>query len=297
MRKNSVVILLNAAVLGFFIARPAVAKKPLLPRPSISYTEKLNSTGDLTQTARDARLPNAGRTYCGPVAVSNSLMWLADNGFEALAPKLKDHRKAHIEIARSLGSEEYMNTNLKTGTGAGKVLQGLARYIEDKGYEYRYLKFQGWRTHPRKFGMGEAVPELDWIKKGIQGDSAVLLNAGWYKFNPRTGEYARIGGHWVTLAGFGVDEKGKEDPAILIVHDPAPRCGKGPNEYVRMELISSGRLTGKQTGLPRSAKGYYKMAGGMHVKSTADFAILDGVVVLKMKEKAAKTGGKNVNSR
>jgi len=55
-----------------------------------------------------------------------------------------------------------------------------------------------------------------------------------------------------------------------------------------MELIGSGRLTGKQSGLPRSAKGYYKMTGGMHVKKTADFGILDGAVVLKMGEKAAQ---------
>ncbi|MHC4743082.1 MAG: hypothetical protein ACYS8Z_14290 [Planctomycetota bacterium] len=288
MRRNIVVALLNLVLFGFVIAPPAGAKKPALSRASVSYIEKLNSTGDLTQTARDAGLPNSGRTYCGPVAVSNSLIWLADHGFEKLAPALHDRRKAHIEVARSLGSDKYMNTSLKTGTGAGGILLGLARYIEDKGYEYRYLKFQGWRTHPERFSAGEGVPQLDWLKKGLKGDSAVLLNAGWYKFDPRKDEYTRIGGHWVTLVGYGVDEKGHEDPNILIVHDPSPRCGKSPHEYVRMELITAGRLTGNRAGLPRSAKGYYKMTGGMHVKSTADCAILDGAVVMKMKKSKLK---------
>lgn len=284
MRRNLVVALLNLVLCGFIIAKPAPAKKPALSRSSASYTEKIDSTGDLTQTARDAGLPNAGITYCGPVAGSNSIMWLANNGFQHLAPNILDRRKAHIEVARALGSEEYMNTNLKTGTGAAGVMLGLARYIEDKGYEYAYLRFQGWRTHPPRFSTGQDIVRLDWIKKGILGDSAVLLNAGWYKFDPWKDEYTRIGGHWVTLVGYGVDKNGQIDPNVLIVHDPSPRCGRNPHEYVRMEPITGGRLAGNRAGLPRLAKGYYKMTGGMHVNNAADFAILDGAVVLKMKK-------------
>ena len=54
-------------------------------------------------------------------------------------------------------------------------------------------------------------------------------------------------------------------------------------------------LTGKNYGLPCAAKGYYVMGGGMHVKKTADFGILDGAVVLKMREKAGtrQGGGQN----
>lgn len=289
MCRKIIVVMLITAVAGLSFARRAGAGKPALRQYPDIYTEKVNSTPDMTQTDAAAKLPNGGRSHCGPVCVSNSLMWLADSGFENLSPNLEDRRKAHFEVARSLGSKTYMNTSLTTGTGAGGVLEGLARYIEDRGYEYRYLKFQGWRKHPGQFTLGKAIPELNWIRSGIPGNSAVSLNVGWYKYNPWTDEYARIGGHWVTLVGYGVDEKGKADPAILVIHDPAPRCGKSPHEYVRMELIGAGRLTGKQSGLPRSAKGYYKMAGGMHVKKTADFGILDGAVVLKMGEKTAQT--------
>ena len=282
MSRKTIVVILITAVAGLSFARHAGVEKPALREYPGIYTEKVDSTPDMTQTDPAAKLPNGGRSHCGPVAVSNSLMWLAGNGFEDLSPDLQEPRKAHFEIARSLGSKKYMNTNLKTGTGAGGVLEGLARYIEDKGYEYRYLKFQGWRKHPERYGLGERIADLNWLKSGIKGNSAAWLNVGWYKHNPWTNEYARIGGHWVTLVGYGVDEKGRADGDILIIHDPAPRCGKSPHEYVRMELISNGRLTGKQSGLPRSAEGYYKMAGGMHVKKTADFGILDGAVVLKM---------------
>ena len=288
MSRKTIVVILITAVAGSFFARRAGAEKPVLRQYPGIYTEKVKSTPDMTQTDPAAKLPNGGRSHCGPVAVSNSLMWLAGNGFENLSPNLQDRRKAHFEIARSLGSKKYMNTNLKTGTGAGGILEGLARYIEDKGYEYRYLKFQGWRRHREQFDLGEPIPDLNWLKSGIKGNSTAWLNIGWYKYNPWTNEYARIGGHWATLVGYGVAEKGKPYPAILLIHDPAPRCGKSPHEYVRMELISSGRLTGRQSGLPRSAKGYYKMTGGMHVKKTADFGVLDGAVVLKMKEKTTK---------
>jgi len=288
MSRKTIVVILITAVAASSFARRAGAEKPTLHQYPDIYTEKVNSTPDMTQTDPAAKLPNGGRTYCGPVAVSNSLMWLAENGFENLSPSLQDHGRAHFEIARMLGSKKYMNTNLKIGTGAGGVLGGLARYIEDKGYEYSYLKFQGWRKHPKRFSLGRPTVDLNWIKGGIQGNSAVWLNVGWYKYSRSTNEYARIGGHWVTLVGYGVDEKGRANPAILIVHDPAPRCGKSPHEYVRMELIDRGRLTGKQSGLPRSANCYYKMTGGMHVKRTADFGILDGAIVLKMGEKAAQ---------
>ncbi len=288
MSRKTIVGIVIIAVAGSPFVRRADAKKPASHQYPGMYTEKINSIPDMTQTDPAAKLPNGGRSHCGPVAVSNSLMWLAGNGFENLSPNLQEPMKAHFEIARSLGSRKYMNTNLKTGTGAGSVLEGLGRYIEAKGYEYRYLKFQGWRSHPERFGLGERIADLNWLKSGIKGNSTAWLNVGWYKYNPSTNEYARIGGHWVTLVGYGVDEKGRADGAILIIHDPAPRCGKSPHEYVRMELIGSGRLTGRQSGLPRSAKGYYKMTGGMHVKKTADFGILDGAVVLKMGEKAAQ---------
>jgi hypothetical protein len=288
MMRDVAVVLLSGAIVAFVAARCECVQAPSLQQLPDLCIEKLDSTADLTQTDPNAGLPNGGKSHCGPVAVSNSLLWLADNGFDNLAPILADRRKVQFEIARALGSKHYMNTNVKRGTGASGVLEGVGRYIEDNGYEYRYLKYQGWRNHPSRFGLGVAVPELDWLKSGVRGNSGVWLNVGWYKYDSSNDEYVRIGGHWVTLVGYGVDENGRCGPAILIIHDPAPRCGKDPHEYVQMKLMNSGRLTGKSSGLPRQAKGYYIMAGGMHVRKGADFGILDGAVVLKMHENTTK---------
>lgn len=291
MKRNIVAFALVTVVLGFISARCTGTEKPSIRKSPAVYIEKLDSTPDLTQTDPNGRLPNGGKAHCGPVAVANSLAWLADKGFDNLAPGLPRREEAQFEIARLLGTKKYMNTNLKTGTGAGGLLEGVSRYIKDKGYDYRYLGYQGWRKHPRQFSSGAAVPELRWIKGGLKGDSAVWFNIGWYKYTSSSDEYVRIGGHWVTLAGYGVDQKGNEDPAIVIIHDPAPRAGKRPShEYVRVKLIKSGLLTGQSYGLPCKAQGRYILADGMHVKRTADFAILDGAVVLKMHKKMVKKG-------
>jgi hypothetical protein len=250
----------------------------------IAYTEKLN-TPDLLQTDPDGHLPNGGKDYCAPVSVSNSFIWLAENGFDNLAPKLKDRKKAQIELARTLGKKEYMNS-ADDGTGMFGLFRGVSKYIKDKGYEHKYFKYQGWRNHPRELSFNVDIPKLNWLKKGLRGNSAVWLNVGWYKYNPKTNDYLRIGGHWVTLVGYGVDSHGKENSNILIIHDPSSRAGKDfSHEYVQVKLIKTGRLTGDKKGLPRSAKGYYKLRGGMHIKKTAGFAILDGAIVLKMKNR------------
>ena len=186
-------------------------------------------------------------------------------------------------MAKILGSEKYMNTNLDSGTGVIQVLNGVSKYLKDCGYGYGRLEYQGWRGHPPEFATGTAVPKLDWIKNGLAGKSAVWLNIGWYKHLPSTDEYQRVGGHCVTMVGFGVDKNWRRNPNILIVHDPAKRSGmKSSHEFVQIENIISGTLAGKYSGLPRSAVGYYKMAHGLKISRRADFGILDGVVVLQM---------------
>ena len=187
MRRYIAAAVLSVAVAGLVGVRCEGAEKSSADHAADVCTEKVDSTPDMTQTDPDARLPEGGRVHCGPVAVSNSLMWLAQNGFESLASPFAGGAKAQYEMARLLGEKKYMNTNLKTGTGAGGVLEGAGRYIADRGYECGYLKFQGWRKHPSRFGSGVVVPELHWIKNGLLGNSAVWLNVGWYKYNRSAG--------------------------------------------------------------------------------------------------------------
>ena len=101
-----------------------------------------------------------------------------------------------------------------------------------------------------------------------------------------------ISHHCVTLVGYGADEHGNEDPHVLIVHDPAPRSGAGvSHDYERVEPLDGGQLTidprapyaSAYAQLPIDAAGYYRLDRGLSYNEQADVAILDGVIILRMK--------------
>jgi C-terminal processing protease CtpA/Prc len=250
----------------------------------IYYTKNIYSIPDLTQTDKKANFPKGGGQYCLPAAISNSFMWFDSNGFSNLVQNTGDLFSDQVKLVNLLASKSYMNTSLEYGTGTTNLIRGVRKYIKERGYEIEQLEYQGWRKHPEEIPWSSSIPQLDWIKQGILGNGTVWMNVGWYKYNAKEDKYARIAGHWVTLAGYGKDEKGQVDPNILIIHDPSPRAGmKFSNEFILASEIHSGTLTGDWVGLPRSAAGYYKFTEGMHIKQGADFAILDGAVVLKLK--------------
>jgi hypothetical protein len=119
----------------------------------------------------------------------------------------------------------------------------------------------------------------------------VWLFVGFYQFNEQEDAYQIISHHYVTLVGYGIDEYGKENPNVLIVHDPAPRSGPGvSHDYVHIEEIEHGRITvgpnplaAFYPQLPVDATGYYKLGDGLAYNDKADVAILDGVIILEMK--------------
>ena len=100
----------------------------------------------------------------------------------------------------------------------------------------------------------------------------------------RTDNYQRFAAHWVTVVGYGRDQDGNLNPDILIVHDPAPRSGPNlSHDYVTIERIANGTLERWKNGPKIDAAGFYKLGGGLKIKEGADFGILDGAVVLRMK--------------
>lgn len=190
------------------------------------YTGKLRGTPDLCQADKAARLPRGGKGFCAPVAVSNSLVWLARNGYPDLLPKNANRRMTQPQLAALLGKPGYMDTSGDLGTSPTDLLTGVSRFLGERGYVYEYLAYQGWREHPAAMSGKSETPEIDWIKDGLVGDSAVWLNVGWYAYDPMTEIYERVGGHWVTLVGYGVDRKGQANPEILIIHDPSTRSAR-----------------------------------------------------------------------
>jgi hypothetical protein len=222
-------------------------------------TAYINEIPDFTQSRITGWQYGHGSEYCAPVAVSNSLMWMTDLSSE------------QADLAKLLASGRYMNTDIWKGTTTTKLLRGVDAIARDLLGGYVSLEYQGWKKHPVQFSTGTKVPDIHWITDGISKDSAVWLNVGWYQYDRVNDIYHRVGGHWVTLVGY--------DDSILIIHDPAPRAGQSfANEHVYTARIGSGILTGRLSGLPRPARGYLLLGKGMHLKSIADVAIVDGAV-------------------
>lgn len=212
-------VIASALAALFFLCGVSAAYPPV-------YTGKLRGTPDLCQADKAARLPKDGKGFCAPVAVSNSLVWLARNGYPDLLPKTGSRRMTQPQLAMLLGKPGYMDTSDDLGTSPTDLLTGISRFLGETGYDYEYLAYQGWRNHPAAMSGNREKPDIDWIKDGLVGDSAVWLNVGWYAYDPMTEIYERKGGHWVTLVGYGVDRKGRANPEILIIHDPSTRSGR-----------------------------------------------------------------------
>lgn len=272
----------------FFIASGAVLGAVLIAFHAaadntgrVAFVPAEGAVPDLTQTDPKGNFARGGRSYCGPVAVSNSLMAL-------FARDLKWEDVTQYDLVNNLASLSCMNTDPLKGTSVRQLLRGVDLYLERRGERDYHLKFQGWRRHDLKHRTGVTEPRLDWIKGILAQGGAVWLNVGWY-VREKEGVYKRLGGHWVTAVGYGQDAAGDPQPDCLVIHDPAPRAGLGPQpQFVKMAPFESGKLTGVMRGLPRPARNLYRMEGGMHIKPTADLAILDGAAGLVLKPKPAQ---------
>ena len=215
---------------------------------------------DLTQTDIDGEGTGDGQQYCAPVSVSNSLAFWLEYDYEQ-----------QKELVETLASEDYMNTDLNIGTGTHGVMNGVSDYAMHHLGGYKTLDYEGWRSHPERFQSTTNIPDIKRVLSAVSYRSTAWLNIGWYKSVDGTDDFDRVGGHWVTLVGSTQNE--------LVIHDPAPRAGQEfSNQFVSFIKISSGNLTGGTNGLPVSAAGYFALGGGLIKKSTADHAILDGVV-------------------
>jgi hypothetical protein len=236
-------------------------------------TDKLDLTPDLPQCDPEAGFWQDGELFCGPVAVSNSLMWLAKTGTE---------KKSQVAMVKILASRDMMNTT-ENGTIANGVLRGVKNYVTKAGYLCNRLDYRGWRKLYGPYKSSGDIPDMKWMQDITSNPAGALwFNIGFYKHNKDSSTYERLGGHWVTVVGYGMDAKGKRDPSVLIIHDPSPRSGqKLSHDYCHIAKIEDGgTLMGDSDGLPRSANGCYMFKDGLHVWKTSDCAIIDCAVGL-----------------
>lgn len=265
-------------------------------------TAKIAAMPDFCQTDESGKFDNGGKVFCGPVAASNSLVWLAQHGYPKLLPtmevksdngnglsdgdpKVAAQKAAQIELIRTLGSPDFMETEGRDGTSATRLMRGLKKYVTSRGYEIEKLEYRGWSNINKTFKFTSEQPTLEWMKENIaHPGAAAWLNIGWYKYDPATKVYQRTGGHWITLVGYGITEDGKPDESVLIVHDPSRRSGPGVvTHHMPVTMLTEGKLIHNSSTHSAEAAGYFKSNGAFVVKKGNDAAVIDGVVVMALK--------------
>ena len=258
----------------------------LLPGPAqaASYdTSRMDQFPDFSQTDPALNLPGGGTHYCVPVATANALVWYAkERGYNDLLPvKGLSLTEKVSTVARQLGDSRYMSTAPKGGTSPVKFMQGLSSYISDAGYSSK-ITFRGRWALPKKYGRVEVgAPDIYSIQDKFSSGSAVFLSVGFYKEGDRPGELKRISGHFVTVVGFGVDEKGNVDRDMVVLHDPGDRRSPSVKKrYLRLEEMRGNRFVNRR-GDESDASGHLKITEGMRLRSGI-IGVIDAVVTLDL---------------
>ncbi len=232
-------------------------------------TQRLDRMPDFTQTDPALGLPNGGRMYCAPVAAANALVWLSeDRGFSRLLPVrgLSTTEKV-AAVARKLGDPDYMSTAPKGGTSHHRFLTGLERYIDQTSYRAR-LRYRGRWEMPNRFVDDQRAPDIDWIRDQFDDGAAVWLSIGFYEEGSMPGELKRIGGHFVTLAGYGIDADGSADRDVLILHDSDDGGGTQiQRRYLGFDELRHGTFINRNGDATNDADGHLVVKSGYRLRS------------------------------
>lgn len=268
--------------LGLLFLSVAVDAAPRREAPAFpeSFLEEAERYPDLTQTDAGAGLPWGGWFHCGPVAVSNGLIWLRERGIPMGPEASGDRRADQVEMARRLGSSLYMNTGFSSrGTTVAAFLSGLEGYLRDHSSGAFSIHYMGWGAHEPRFSTGLRAPDFAGICRAFAGGSAVFLDLGWYLDRKDTGVYRRNGGHWVTLVGY--DWPRERRFPVLYLHDPAPWSGTSPRTH-RVTLAPAGRsmFTTRYGEAIGSLAPYARITGGLIFKRGTEMAVIEGAVIL-----------------
>lgn len=238
------------------------------------FTEKADAIPNICQSCFPKVIQWQGKPHCAPAAVSNSLIWLSENGYPQLQPfRDGDALQNQAKLVNSLG--EVMDTT-ENGTSPRKVMSGLKKYFEQKKIKYKRLAAVGWRHVPEFVANDSSKVTMDWIKEGIIGKGSTWILIGWCKFDSKKKNCKIYDGHWMTVVGYGQDRSGKIDPDILIIHDPAERADR-KNYYPK--LIAGSAETIDDTIV---AKDVFNLQGDVVLKPGADLGVIQGAYRLEL---------------
>lgn len=175
--------------------------------------------------------PASGRwTFCGPVAVANSLWWL-DSKFEpgSVPPPTvsdgfglvtsmgfwDDHDPNNVPLLVNFLAA-YMNTNPMTGTEVHDMKKGIDQYLNSMGmsaYFYTHLYKQ---------------PTFELVETEVERSQDVVLLLGFWQFDPVMQMWYRFGGHYVTVAGINSTSQ----PQWVAISDPYFDAAEPPPEGI-----------------------------------------------------------------
>ncbi|QDT53472.1 hypothetical protein Pan44_14890 [Caulifigura coniformis] len=258
---------------------------PLLfqqPLPA-SHTERVGGTPDLCQTDKAGDFADGGRQFCGPVAVSDQFVWLANHGYPKLFPTATKGKAGQIELVNALAARNYMDTAGLRGTMPPRLMEALRGYVNDRGYELARIEYRGYLPSKGSFESSGAHFDRDWVRAAVANPRACAwLNIQWSKFDEAAGAYADLDRHWLCVVGYGEDARKNPAPDLFLVHDPAGRSGlQKKTDFVTLELLERGRFPVR--GKEYDARGYYEIRDGLTFKEGADRALVIGGVVLELK--------------
>ncbi|MEW5820122.1 MAG: hypothetical protein AB1782_08005 [Cyanobacteriota bacterium] len=266
---------------------PAIAMKGCLKIDTITfrgingeqYTARVDQTPDFKQINK--KLPGGGAVCCGPVAVSNAIMWLSKNGYPELTNK-----KSQLEIIKEL--IVYLKTNAyDNGTTVSDMCNGLDKLVRDKGYKIKNLEYQGYWPCSRKYHSNK-VPDLKQITEALKKKSLVVFNIGRYErsVNEKTGKvkYDYDNGHYIVLTGF----RKKGNNIELLINDSAKSSKQV--EVLKLKALSDGVLVPSEkateiTGLkkPQKARGYNEIVGGLdYARKDNHIILLEGAIIMEL---------------
>jgi hypothetical protein len=275
---------LTAIALALALGLASVARaddREHSPAPGAECTDKVDLMPDLCQTDEAFRsLPYQGKYSCGPTAVANVLVAMDQRGFDHLVDGDVASKDAQRALLERLSESPYLRTTLH-GIGPVAAMEGIRRFVEAQGYRAD-IEWQGWRRGGR-FATARLVDPA-WLREGATGDSNVVVNVGWYRYDAQEDLYTRMSGHYMTLVGYRQDG----DDFTYLIQDPAARSGPGKVTHeARLVPLHSGHLAPWESYGRQEAAGDFRVEG-IVVKSTADVAILDGAIRLTISREGSQ---------
>jgi hypothetical protein len=234
------------------------------------FIEKVDSVPDLSMTDKALELPDGGGYFCGPVSIASSLIYLKKNGFEKLLPDYQgDTMRIYRDLICQLSEDKYMRTIPNKITPPGYMIRGLKKYVKDSGYDFDKIEY-------KEFGKDENY-DIDLLKNRISNgyESIIFL---WITKEIEPNVMKIIAGHWVSLVGYGKDEKGNTNSDILIIQDPGSGFIYNANDCVELKLCDSDFKADKQ-----NFKNHYELMD-FDCTNGADKIFLSGLLSFRLKK-------------